>query len=53
MDGNWTFSEQCHFTPDYVPFLATAQLVIAAMAVVGNGVTLAMIASHPTLRQVR
>ena len=53
MDSNRTDSEQCHFTPDYVPFLATAQLVIAAMAVVGNGVTLAMIASHPTLRQVK
>ena len=53
MENNMTDSEQCHFTPDYVPFLVTAQLVIAAMAIVGNGITLAMITSHPSLRQVQ
>ena len=51
--NNSTDPEQCHFTPDYVPFLVTAQLVIAAMAIIGNGITLAMITSHPSLRQVQ
>ena len=48
-----TDSEQCHSTPEYVPFLVTAQLIIAAMAIVGNGITLAMISKHPTLRQAK
>ena len=46
-------SEQCHSTPEYVPFLVTAQLIIATMAIVGNGITLAIISRHPTLRQAK
>ena len=51
--ANASDSEQCHSTPEYVPFLVTAQLIIAAMAIVGNGITLAMISKHPTLRQAK
>jgi hypothetical protein len=40
--------------PDnFTPFLATAQIVIALFAIVGNGITLRILAANPSLRQAQ